>query len=138
MEEEVDYYERLDRHRFGLPVDVFIDCTNFADLYHHPILIYFRNSYNENSWNKLPLTVEETPRLYTDAAVNIYKGDLRKIIVWVARNREYLIRIAREEMNSMDFWKMYSNFIFESITFPLSEMAQIGKDNIANLVNKFV
>lgn len=50
MEEEVDYYERLDRHRFGLPVDVFIDCTNCADLYHHPILIYFRNSYNENSW----------------------------------------------------------------------------------------
>ena len=87
MEEEVDYYERLDRHRFGLPVDVFIDCTNFADLYQHPILIYFRNSYNENSWNKLPLTVEETPRLYTDADVNITKDDLRKIIVWVAQNR---------------------------------------------------
>ena len=107
MEEEVDYYERLDRHKFGLPVDVFIDCTNFADLYHHPILIYFRNSYNENSWNKLPLTVEETPRLYTDADVNISKDDLRKIIVWVGQNREYLIRSAREEMQSIDFWKMY-------------------------------
>ena len=124
MEEEVDYYERLDKHKFGLPVDVFIDCTNVADLYQHPILIYFRNSYNENSWNKLPLTVEETPRLYTEADVNISKDDLQKIIVWgCSKSRISNPHCARGN-ELYRFLENVLKIISESITFPLSEMAR--------------
>ena len=57
---------RIDTKSFNLPVDVFLDESNIAASNNLPEFILFRNSYDNNSRDYMPMTINDNIILLSD------------------------------------------------------------------------
>ena len=99
---------RIDTKSFNLPVDVFLDESNIAASNNLPEFILFRNSYDSNSRDYMPMTINDNIILLSDKKLNIYKQDLHKIHEWMTKYRNHISAISKCELYATDFLEHFS------------------------------
>jgi hypothetical protein len=88
-------YERIPPINSGLAVDIFADDGQSYKLRKHPKWIYFRNSYDSDKHEYLPVLIDKNPRIPAiNVVLNISHQDLDDIKYYVLKNYSQLSQMA--------------------------------------------
>jgi hypothetical protein len=114
--DELWEYERIPTINSGLAVDIFVDDGESYKLRKHPKWIYFRNSYDSDKHEYLPILIDKCPRIPAiNVSLNISYQDLNDIKRYVLKNYHQLTQMA-------DGKGVYLSSLYED---RLSEMATL-------------
>jgi len=109
--EEMWQYRRMDGEDTGLSVDIFVDDDQAYRVYKHPKWIFFRNSYDKNSRNFLPMLISKNPKIpLRNSSINISLEDVEKIKRFVIMNFSALLMRADAKVSRI---------------YPINEMATL-------------
>ena len=106
---------RIDTRSFNLPVDVFLDESNIAASNNLPEFILFRNSYDNNSRDYMPMNISDNIILLSDKKLNINIQDLYKIHEWMTKYRNFISEISKCKLYATDFLEHFSLLSKKSI-----------------------
>lgn len=126
---------RIDTKSFNLSVDVFLDESNIAASNNLPEFILFRNSYDSNSRNYMPMTISDNIVLLSDKKLNIYRRDLYKIHEWMTKYRNFISAISKCELYATDFLEHFS-LLSKKINENLNAISKYSLVEMAKLYPK--
>lgn len=94
----------ISKKHTGLSVDIMVDNDATYEYMKHPVWIYFRNSYDNNSNEWIPLVVSKQPYLpYPNKRVKISNEDFYKVLEFVYEYRIVLKALANIKISTRDF-----------------------------------
>ena len=104
-EDESYWFIPLSPNRTGLPVTILLDQGAYVRDLKHPLWLYFRNSYDENENNFLPITISKSPKIiaFADDKINIFRNDLLKIYRFIAKYQKAIQDVAYDRIDIDDF-----------------------------------
>lgn len=95
----------------GLPVDIQVDNNMTFSFMEHPVWIYFRNSYDNNSNEWIPLVVSKQPYLpYPNKRIKITNEDFEEIIDFVYEFRRELKALALSKISTISFIRLVNEY----------------------------
>lgn len=110
-----------------LPVDIIIFENNFLK-YHLPLFLLFRNSYNKNIEDYIPVLISNEPVILSSKRIKILKKDFYKIYFWIIRYNKLIKQLSKQNISYLTFIKKIKNNINENYNIIL-EMACIMPEN---------
>ena len=97
---------RVDTYSTKLPVDIFCIDTDIQSFIDCPIMLLFRNSYDCDSFDFMPISVCDKPKLLTNKALNITEYDYEKIICWIFKHKEIITLVFKEKLDNSILFKL--------------------------------
>lgn len=130
---ECDFFMRIAKEMTNLNVDIWIDASEGYIFNNHDIICYVQNTYNIESYNFIPVSVTEFPKIMdNNIKLNINWVDFRKACRWIKNHREQLILMANCKITCMQFVRILraerNSKLYESI-LPLNEMSILRKED---------
>jgi len=120
--EEMWQYERISPKESGLSVDIFVDDDASYQSHNHPQWIYFRNSYNSESCDYVPILISKEPEIpLQNHRLNISLDDLRKIKQYIVQNYHALLQMADRETERLYPIQETNNHLSEMATLHTHE-----------------
>lgn len=105
IEDIICDFIRIDTSLSKLPVDVFCDEFNIKENTYFPNIIFFRNSYNKDSDDYMPVLVSETPILLSRKPLNIFQKDCNLIFDWIVKYRDIIVALSEEKIDNTTFFQ---------------------------------
>lgn len=88
----------------GLPIDIMVDNDATYEYMEHPVWIYFRNGYEVDCNDWIPITVSKNPYLpYKNKRIEISKQDFDEVVEFVYEYRIVLKALANVKISTRDF-----------------------------------
>lgn len=104
--DELMGYRYLNKDKTGIDVDIFVDDGEAYKRDGHKPLLFVRNGYDKMNFEFVPISVSQTPYIMNrEMKINIIKGDIRKIFIFIRKNLSLLLRLANMEIDQVDFLK---------------------------------
>jgi hypothetical protein len=96
-DEDMWEFRRLSPQTTGLSVDVFVDDNQAYKHHNHPIWVYFRNTYNSDKHDYLPMLINEHPHIpLIQPKINISSKDVEEIKRFIIKNYLPLLQMSKE------------------------------------------
>lgn len=104
-DEELIEFLHLDKNRFGIPVDLFVD-DGYAYVHHnHPLWVYMCNGYDVND-DIIPLSVDDNPQiLIPNVKLNISNTDFNLVKEFIKVNKDLIVKLANDIIKNVEFLK---------------------------------
>ena len=120
----------------GLPVDLYADDSGSYKMFGHQLWVYFRNSYDKNSYDFIPVNVSQSEPMVPigEYSLQISKYDLHAVKIFVMLHAKLLEQFANREINCEEVVTIlkysYQNYgISENMSFRmLNEMSVFTKE----------
>ncbi len=129
-EDELMEYTYISKKVSGLPVDCFADDGGSYQMRGHDMWFLFRNSYNRDTNDVIPIIVSAHPKVAMHYKTKLSVSDVSKILEYVAINYDVLIGLANDKLTHGEFFerlKPLSAVVEDTITTKgiLDEMSYI-------------
>jgi hypothetical protein len=98
----------LRRYDTKLSVDIFVDDGHSYIAHDHQLWLYFKNNYDNNSHDILPLTISGNPKIpVKDYKLNISEPDLNKIVKFITLNLDLIYDLGNDRIRNYNFYKRF-------------------------------
>lgn len=104
-EDELMEYVFLPKALTSLSVDCFADDGGSYRDRKHILWFLFRNSYDGNTNEVIPVIVSKNPKIWRQKGIAITEGDLEKIYSFIRINKNLIVQLAKGEIENSDFLK---------------------------------
>ena len=98
---------RMSPKQTNIPIDIFVNEDNISKYTSFPIIVLFRNSYEADSNDLMPLSVSDNPIMLSNKKLNISNEDYCKIVEWVIKHKDLLIALSEERLTGFEFLDEY-------------------------------
>lgn len=122
--DEIFGYTRLSSKETGLKNDIFVDDSSLYQEYNHPLWLYVLNG-NNDIYDVIPISISYNPQiLMKNPKLNFSRNDLRKIFIFIKKNKETLVDCANGFIDSFELIDKIRpiNNINESILFEMANL----------------
>ena len=122
--DEIFGYTRLSSKETGLKNDIFVDDSSLYQEYNHPLWLYVLNG-NDDIYDVIPISISYNPQiLMKNPKLNFSRNDLRKIFIFIKKNKKALDDCANGFIDSFELIDKIRpiNNINESILFEMANL----------------
>lgn len=142
----MDYYQWLVHgDRYGLRCDLFFYLAQFATE-GFPRYILFRNGYDRENPDALPITVEDNPTLLSKKPLRITDDDFKALRTWIASHQEEINQLMEGSVSLRQFLDRTSSCpsvevdIEDALLLPMqgvTSMSRLEPDYILIMLERF-
>ena len=135
FKKDCQYFMRIAKEMTNLNIDIWVDASEGYIFNNHQMLSYIQNTYNTESYNFIPISVEEFPIvLNKKIELNINWSDFRAARKWIKEHYKQLQLLANCKISCMQFVRLLrveqNKIINENILFnQLNEMSVLRKED---------